>query len=75
MEDMKKTKQQLACMLGCSRQMLNNSLRKLTMDGIIRTEGRRIIVLKPENLHTLRVWAQQLCSFLKTEASLSCFTN
>ncbi len=42
--------QHLACMLGCSRQAVNNSLRKLVGDNIIRMEGHRIIVLEPEAL-------------------------
>ena len=42
--------QHLACMLGCSRQALNNSLHKLVRAGVIRMEGRHIIVLKPEVL-------------------------
>lgn len=42
--------QHLACMLGCSRQLLNTSLRRLVKEGIIDTEGRRIVVLKPEVL-------------------------
>ncbi len=42
--------QHLACMLGCSRQVLNNSLRKLVREGIIKMEGHRIIILKPKAL-------------------------
>jgi len=45
--------QHLACMLGCSRQVVNTSLNKLVRQGIIRKEGRSIIVLKPENLKEL----------------------
>ena len=42
--------QHLACMLGCSRQAVNNSLRKLASKKIIRMERRRVIILKPEAL-------------------------
>ena len=42
--------QHLACMLGCSRQVVNGSLQKLSRDGIIRKERRRIVLLKPEAL-------------------------
>ena len=42
--------QHLACMLGCSRQIVNSSLRKLVGDNIIRMEGHRIVILKPEVL-------------------------
>lgn len=45
--------QHLACIVGCSRQVLNGSLRKLVRDGIIKMERRRIIVLKPEALREL----------------------
>ena len=44
------TQQHLACMLGCSRQAVNSSLRKLVSENIIRMEGHRIVVLKPEAL-------------------------
>ena len=42
--------QQLACILGCSRQVVNHSLRELIKGGIIRMEGRHIIILQPEAL-------------------------
>ena len=45
--------QHLACMLGCSRQAVNNALQKLRRDDIIKIEGRRIVVLKPEALKNL----------------------
>ena len=44
------TQQQLACIVGCSRQLLNSSLRELVKKGVIKIEKRRIIVLKPEAL-------------------------
>ncbi|MBI4267198.1 MAG: Crp/Fnr family transcriptional regulator [Chloroflexi bacterium] len=47
------TQQHLACVVGCSRQVLNSSLRDLVRKGIIKTEKRRIIVLKPEALMKL----------------------
>ncbi|MEE8472174.1 MAG: Crp/Fnr family transcriptional regulator [Dehalococcoidia bacterium] len=40
------SQQDLACMLGCSRQLVNKSLRTLVRDGIIGMEGRRIVILK-----------------------------
>lgn len=40
----------LACMLGCSRQMVNTWLRKMVKAGIIRMQGRRIVVLRPSDL-------------------------
>ncbi|MBI4283545.1 MAG: Crp/Fnr family transcriptional regulator [Chloroflexi bacterium] len=47
------TQQHLACIVGCSRQLLNNSLRELVRRGIIKMEKRHIIVLKPESLAEL----------------------
>lgn len=44
------TQQDLACMLGCSRQTVNSWLRKLVRAGNIRMAGHRIIVLNPEAL-------------------------
>ncbi len=44
------SQQHLACMLGCSRQAVNNSLRKLVSENIIRMEGHRIVVVKPDTL-------------------------
>ncbi|MBI2854617.1 MAG: Crp/Fnr family transcriptional regulator [Chloroflexi bacterium] len=41
---------QLACMLGCTRQMVNSSLGSLAREGIIRKDGRRIVILKPDEL-------------------------
>ena len=41
------SQQDLACMLGCSRQLVNKSLRTMVRDGIIGMEGRRIVILKP----------------------------
>ena len=35
--------EQLACMLGCSRQAVNNSLRRLLKNGIIRMDGRLLL--------------------------------
>lgn len=46
--------QHLACMLGCSRQAVNSSLRRLAQEGIIKVEKRRIIVLKPQSLRTIK---------------------
>ena len=43
--------QHLACMLGCSRQVVNTSLRRLVKEGVIGMEGHQILVL---NLETLR---------------------
>ena len=45
--------QQLACILGCSRQMLNSSLQKFVKSGVVKIEGNRIVVLKPETLQEL----------------------
>ncbi len=45
--------QHLAHILGCSRQMVNTSLRKLVREGIIKIERRRITILKPEALREL----------------------
>lgn len=42
--------QHLACMLGCSRQVVNVSLRKMVKAGIIKMEARRIVVLQPDAL-------------------------
>src|SRR3990172_3718599 len=42
--------QHLACMLGCSRQIVNSSMRKLVKEGIIRREDRHIIIVNPERL-------------------------
>lgn len=42
--------QHLACMLGCTRQMVNTSLGKLVREGLVRKEGKRLIVLKPDEL-------------------------
>ncbi|MBI4187505.1 MAG: Crp/Fnr family transcriptional regulator [Chloroflexi bacterium] len=47
------SQQHLACIVGCSRQVVNSCLRKLVKDGIIRMEGRRIIVVKPDRLNEL----------------------
>ncbi len=47
------TQQHLACVVGCSRQVLNSSLRELVREGIIKLEKRRIIVLEPEALEEL----------------------
>lgn len=44
------SQQHLACMLGCSRQVVNSSLRKLAADKIIRMEGHSIVILNPEAL-------------------------
>ncbi len=41
------TQHQLACVVGCSRQVLNNSLQELIREDIIKIENRRIIVLEP----------------------------
>jgi CRP/FNR family transcriptional regulator len=35
----------LACMLGCSRQVVNASLRRLVKDGVISIDRRQIVVL------------------------------
>ena len=43
----------LACILGCSRQAVNKALQKLSWGGIIKMEGHRIVVLKPEVLKDL----------------------
>lgn len=45
--------QHLACMLGCTRQMVNTSLGKLVREGMVRKEGKRLIVLKPEELRRI----------------------
>ena len=44
------TQYHLACIVGCSRQVLNGYLRELITKGIIRVEHRRISVLKPKIL-------------------------
>lgn len=44
------TQHHLACIVGCSRQVLNGYLQELVREGIIKIENRRIIVLKPEIL-------------------------
>ncbi len=38
--------QHLACMLGYSRQVVNSSLRKMVVAGLIRMDARRIVVVK-----------------------------
>ncbi len=45
--------QHLACMLGCSRQVVNMSLNALVKRGIVSKERRRIRVLKAEELRRL----------------------
>ena len=47
------TQQDLACMLGCSRQTVNNALQELRRDNIIEMDGHRIVVLKPKELKQL----------------------
>ena len=42
--------QHLACILGCSRQILNTSLRRLAKERTIATEGRRIVILDVERI-------------------------
>lgn len=42
--------QHLGCMLGCSRQAVNTSLRKLVQAGFIKMEGHHIVILDPEAL-------------------------
>ena len=44
------TQHHLACIVGCSRQVLNGHLQELVREGTIKMEHRRIIVLKPETL-------------------------
>jgi CRP/FNR family transcriptional regulator len=44
------TQHHLACVVGCSRQVLNNSLRELVREDVIKIEKRRIIVLEPDAL-------------------------
>ncbi len=44
------TQHHLACIVGCSRQVLNGYLQELVREEIIKIENRRIIVLKPEIL-------------------------
>ena len=44
---------QLACMLGCSRQVVNTSLQRLAREGIIKIERQRIIVLDVEALRSV----------------------
>ncbi len=44
------TQHLLACVVGCSRQVLNSSLQELVREDIIKIEKRRIIVLEPEAL-------------------------
>ena len=44
------TQHHLACIVGCSRQVLNGYLQELVRKGIIKIEKRRIIVIKPESL-------------------------
>ena len=41
------TQHHLACIVGCSRQVLNGYLQELVREGIIKMENRRIIVLRP----------------------------
>lgn len=45
--------QHLACMLGCTRQIVNASLSKLARQGLIRRVDRRIVVLKPGELRRM----------------------
>lgn len=47
------TQHNLACILGCSRQVLNGYLQELVRKGIIKIDKRRIIVLRPESLHEM----------------------
>ncbi len=42
--------QHLACILGCSRQIVNTSLRRLVKERTIATEGRRIVILDAERI-------------------------
>tara|TARA_Y100000031_G_C8245427_1_gene397807 strand:- start:2832 stop:3512 length:681 start_codon:yes stop_codon:yes gene_type:complete len=42
--------QHLGCMLGCSRQAVNASLRKLVQAGFIKMEGHHIVILDHEAL-------------------------
>lgn len=42
--------QHLACMLGCSRQIVNSALGRLAREGIIVVEARRIVILDLEAL-------------------------
>jgi CRP/FNR family transcriptional regulator len=44
------TQHNLACIVGCSRQVLNGYLQELVREGIIKIENRRIIVLKSKAL-------------------------
>lgn len=44
------TQQHLACVVGCSRQVLNSTLQEMVKENIIKIEKRHIIVLKPEAL-------------------------
>ena len=47
------SQEQIACILGCSRQVVNRSLRRLSKNGIIRMEGRHIIIIDPEALRRI----------------------
>jgi CRP/FNR family transcriptional regulator len=47
------TQHHLACIVGCSRQVLNGYLQELVREGIIKIENRRVIVLNPEILREL----------------------
>ncbi|MBI2958287.1 MAG: Crp/Fnr family transcriptional regulator [Chloroflexi bacterium] len=49
----KLNQQHLACMIGCTRQMVNASLGKLARNGFIRKEGRRVVVIRPEELRRI----------------------
>lgn len=52
--------QHLACILGCSRQMLNTSLRRLVREKTIATEDRRMIILDTERIRKVAGLGDQI---------------
>lgn len=52
--DLQITQQELATLIGASRQAVNASLRRLQCDGVVRREGRRLALLRPIALRQLR---------------------
>ena len=52
--DLQISQQELATLIGASRQAVNASLRELQRDGVVRREGRRLALLRPIALRRLR---------------------
>jgi CRP/FNR family transcriptional regulator len=47
------TQHNLSCIVGCTRQSVNNSLQEMARNGIIVIKNRTIVVLQPQRLHEL----------------------